>query len=213
MAKLTTGYAFTTNETVTPTKFHTMVDAAFLTDLVTEELQAGGRFIRIVTPASPNTGDVRVGSDGRLEFFYNSVWNNSPADPQVIVLTNKSGSDLVQGDVVIPDAANPDSFTIATVDRGPAVIGVLNEDIANNATGQVCIRGVCDVRIAPVLIGGQYIAQPGYFLQTPDGTTATTEEKVAAVANPNSPRSDYLGIVLQQATSGPTALVSCYIWK
>lgn len=213
MADLTTGFTFAPNETITPDKFHQMVDAAFLSNLVTEELQSGGRFIRIVTPASPNTGDIRVGSDRLLEAFYNGVWNDLAVEPEVLVLTNKSGVDLVEGDVVVPDPANQDCFTISTVDVAPNVIGVLFEDIANNASGQVVIRGQVDVRIAPTFFVGQYTARAGEFLHGPDGTSVVAGVNVAAPVTSNSPRSDCFGICLQTITTGPTALATCYIWK
>lgn len=213
MGNLTTGYTFTTNEAVTPDKFHAMVDDAFLSNVVGQNLQSGGRFVNIAAVASPNTGDIRVGTDGRLQAFYNSVWNDLAAEPEILTLTNKSGVDLVQGDVVVPDPANADSFTISAVDVAPNVMGVLNEDIANNASGGVVIRGEVPVRIAPLFIAGQYIAQPGQFLHGPDGTSVVAGVNVAAPVNPNSPRSDCFGMLLQVSTTGPTDLKTCYIWK
>lgn len=213
MGNLTSGYNFEPNEAVTPDKFHDMVDLAFLSNVVNQNIQAGGRLVNVTTPASPNTGDVRVGSDGLLEFFYNSVWNDHPAEPALITLTNKSGVDLVEGDVVVADPANPDSFTVATVNPAPNVIGVLFEDIANNASGLVCVRGEVDVRIAPLFFAGQYIAHKGEFLHGPDGTSAVSGVNVAAPVNPNNPRSDCFGILLLASTTGPTDLKPCYIWK
>lgn len=58
-----------------------------------------------------------------------------------IELTNKSGSNQVAGTVVILDRTNDSAFTTTTVLNDRRVIGVLEEDIDNNASGQVAVKG------------------------------------------------------------------------
>ncbi len=59
----------------------------------------------------------------------------------VIPMTNKSGGGVVLGDVVIVDTANDASFTTTTSAASTATIGVVQETIANNATGRVLLAG------------------------------------------------------------------------
>lgn len=58
-----------------------------------------------------------------------------------IELTNKSGSNQVAGTVVILDKSNDSAFTTTTTLNDRRVVGVLEEDIDNNATGQVASKG------------------------------------------------------------------------
>ena len=60
----------------------------------------------------------------------------------VVPLTNKSGGDVVEGDVVILSSGTAAAFTTTTT-AGLAtdMIGVAIETIANDATGRVCIGG------------------------------------------------------------------------
>lgn len=207
MAQLSPGYSFATNEFVTPTKFHNYVDDSFLVNVKTTDL-SGCRLIYGTTPGTPATGDVRVGSDGRLEFYYSGVWNTQPADELTLTLTNKSGSDLVLGDVVVWDHANSASFTIASLNPAPDVCGVLAANIANNASGLVYVRGVVQCRVANGSGGSA-----GQILRGPNGTSATAAIKVAGTPSTDM-RSDAFGIILEVVSAiPPTDVTTCYIWK
>jgi hypothetical protein len=59
----------------------------------------------------------------------------------VVPLTNKSGGAVIAGDVVIVDTANNEAFTTTTSAGSLAAIGVVQESIANNATGRVLTEG------------------------------------------------------------------------
>lgn len=211
MAQLQPGLDFATNERITAAKLHQFVDDAFLTNVANDDLLATIRAIWRAAPGSPAAGDVRVGTDGRLEFYVGGVWTTQPDDVVKITLTNKSGSNLVLGDVVVPDPTNPDSFTISAVNRTPNVIGVLAADIANNASGLVAIRGKVSVRVAPTF----GVAEAGELLLGPNGTSGTAAIKVAAlVVSPStSGRSDAFGQLLERASTTPTQLCTAYIWK
>lgn len=207
MASFTTGYSFTNSEAVTPGKIHAMVDSAYLVNLVTRDLASGSGLINIATPASPATGDVRVAASGLLEMYYGGAWNAPPGDPLAITLTNKSGSNLVAGDVVVTDPANAGSFTIASVNPAPNVIGVLAESINNNASGLVYVRGCCSVRVAASLG-----LAAGTLLRGPNGTSGSAAVKVAATGT-NDPRSDCFGILLASAGPATTVVATACIWK
>ena len=60
----------------------------------------------------------------------------------ILWLTNKSGSGVVEGDVVVIDITTTSAFTTTTAEgETTAVIGVALETIADNADGRICITG------------------------------------------------------------------------
>src|SRR5438105_4903433 len=60
----------------------------------------------------------------------------------VVPLTNKSGGQVIAGDVVVVDTTNNDAFTISTAGSVTTkVIGIAQETIASNATGRVLTAG------------------------------------------------------------------------
>jgi hypothetical protein len=63
-------------------------------------------------------------------------------------LTNKSGSNLLTGAVVIFDVDNNNAFTTTTATGDRRVMGVLTEDVDNDASGNVLIGGVGSIQIA-----------------------------------------------------------------
>jgi len=70
-------------------------------------------------------------------------------------LTNKSGSDRINGEVVIRDITTDEAFTVTATAGDPTVLGVVFQDspdgtapaIANNAQGMVCCEGLCNVLV------------------------------------------------------------------
>jgi len=59
----------------------------------------------------------------------------------VVPLTNKSGGGVIAGDVVVVDTTNNAAFTTTTSAGSTLSLGVVQETIANNATGRVLISG------------------------------------------------------------------------
>lgn len=208
MARFTPGYVFVTGEAVSPTKFHSMVDSAYLIGVVNSDLVTGVKLPNMSAPGSPATGDVRIASTGLLEFFFGGVWNTQAPDTLQLTLTNKSGSNLVLGDVVVADPANANSFTIAAVNPAPNVIGVLAESIANNASGLVNVRGTCSVRVA---FGAAGVAS-GVPLRGPNGTSGTAAIKVSGAATTDM-RSDAFAMTLEPVSFSPTQIITCLLWK
>jgi hypothetical protein len=76
----------------------------------------------------------------------------------VDVLTNKSGGGVVAGDVVIVDTGNDAAFTTTTSARSETSIGIVQETIANNASGRVLIAGrAALVNVPASVTRGHYV--------------------------------------------------------
>ena len=56
-------------------------------------------------------------------------------------LTNQSGGDVVEGDVVVIDGANDDAFVTTTTAAETRVVGVVRESIAAGDVGRVTVAG------------------------------------------------------------------------
>lgn len=59
----------------------------------------------------------------------------------VLPFTNKSGGQVIAGDVVVLDSTNNDSFTTSTAGAVTTPIGIAQETIASNAVGRVLVSG------------------------------------------------------------------------
>ena len=59
----------------------------------------------------------------------------------VVPLANQSGSAASNGDVVVVDVANDDSFTVSTSSNYTGQLGVLQEDTAAGSNGRVLVSG------------------------------------------------------------------------
>lgn len=88
----------------------------------------------------------------------------------VVPLTNKSGGSVAAGDVVVIDTGNNDAFTTNTTSSSTKVIGVVQETIANNATGRVCTAGyVALVNVNASVTRGNYGVTHTVAKQATDG--------------------------------------------
>lgn len=59
----------------------------------------------------------------------------------IVPLTNKSGSGVIAGDIVVIDSANDRAFTTTTTAGFTSGVGIAQETIASNATGRVLLEG------------------------------------------------------------------------
>jgi hypothetical protein len=169
MAQLTPGYFWTTGEGVTPGLMHQMVDESFLTNVLKADLLASISPVYRTTPDVPATGDVRVGSDGRLEFYFGAAWTTQEADSLQLVVTNNASQTLPKGAVVVPDKASIGGIVIAAADVTPDVFGVLATTMTSGATGLCYVRGTCQAMVTCPIFPGP---APGAFLQGPLPTYA-----------------------------------------
>jgi hypothetical protein len=78
----------------------------------------------------------------------------------VDVVTNKSGGELVKGDVVIVDTSNDHAITTTTTGASTAVIGVVMEWIDINGSGRVQFAGYAGLVNVPASV------TRGHYLQT-----------------------------------------------
>lgn len=94
---------------------------------------------------------------------------------QVIPLTNKSGAERAEGEVVVVEETTDDAFTTTTAEGKKEVLGVVAETIADNAEGRVICSGY-----VPVLeVDGATVR--GDFLKT-----STTAGKATPATNPEA---------------------------
>jgi len=104
-----------------------------------------------------NINSVLQGADGV------STINNT-----IVTLTNKSGSSVENGTVVIKDIANDESFKLSALTGDPTVIGVVAQDspdgttaaIIANADGLICMQGLCNVLVdasATAIAAGDFL--------------------------------------------------------
>lgn len=63
-------------------------------------------------------------------------------------VTNKSGGELVPGDVVVWTDAHSQAVTTTTTQNNPMVAGVVADVIANDASGRLCVTGLHPVNVA-----------------------------------------------------------------
>jgi len=95
-----------------------------------------------------------VGSDGQVEVadstsLTGKKWT-ATSDQGGVTLTNKSGVDVTTGAVVIQYTSTAECFTTTTANADGRVIGVTAENIDDNASGKVLIKG----GVGAVLVAG-----------------------------------------------------------
>lgn len=102
------------------------------------------------------------------------------------LLTNKSGGQVIAGDVVVADTTTAESFKTSTTLGDTTVIGVAAETIAADASGVVLYGGIQDVLITGSATLGQFLRQ---------STTAKKAEATAAKG------AGSFGLVLEAGTN------------
>lgn len=117
----------------------------------------------------------------------------------VIQLTNKSGSTQVAGTVVIFDKTNSEAFTTSSTLNDRRVCGVLTEDISNNASGQVAVKG----KIITVNVQGN-VSIGDWLIQS-----ATTGRASSFGSLP--PSTGAIGIALTSYSGGGAGTVSALV--
>ena len=119
------------------------------TDWLTNAMVATGVFAKI-TGLGTQSQDLDMGNQDIINAVISDFSNNVLADGTHLQIRNESGGAYVKGDVVhisgfsigqgLPLTVKADASAAATM---PA-IGIVNEAIANNASGQICITGRMD---------------------------------------------------------------------
>lgn len=158
MANVTRGFTYAVNDTVTNTNLHQLVDAATVSSIVSADFT--------LTTTNPIHIGATVPSDSNSRFWYDTANNifkakdaGSAFQPVANgqIFTNKSGSGLVAGDVVVLDTGNAESVTTTTTATNVDVIGVALETIANDATGIIAVGGFFNVSVTGSTDIGDYL--------------------------------------------------------
>lgn len=111
----------------------------------------------------------------------------------VLPLTNKSGGQVIAGDVLIVDTTNDAAFTTTTSAGFTGGIGIAQETIASNATGRVLVEGYAAlVNVVASVTRGQF------------GTTHTVAKQAIGTA------SRTVGTFCQWLTGGTTPTARVY---
>lgn len=113
-------------------------------------------------------GDTVFNTDyNRVETWDGSFWTH----PHLVQMINRTGGAVVEGDVVILDAANDDSFIQPTAADQP-ILGVVYKGGANLATCLLTIVGECKVLAdgTTPIVGDMFFTTAASFAALFDGT-------------------------------------------
>ena len=205
MTTINPGTDFSDQQVSLKDHLNNLLDDATLTNLTATALISGIHFFNNSRPGSPAEGDNNVDSTtGLLETHDGSAWSFDRTDPMTWTLTNGFGATMTAGDVVVAKAGSDDTFTQFGVSTDASmVIGVLSENTADSALGQVHVRG-----LVTLLVGGS--CSPGDWLANP--TSGTSDASV--IADPTNAgvfAAGMFGILLESTSS--TTLAQAYIWR
>jgi hypothetical protein len=127
-------------------------------------------------------------------------------------LTNKSGGAVINGDVVIVDTGNDAAFTTTTSAQSLLVRGVVQESIANNATGRVCTGGYVPLVNVPASVTrGHFIETHTVAKQATGNSTRRTGTFGQFWTGGTTPSGNLFGLVDTTAAAGST-VASDTIW-
>ena len=173
MATITRGFTFAANELVTNTKLHNLMDAGTVSLIDRSDADpANTSFIHIgsSSPGSPYTG---------LHWFDTSTevlrrYDGTDFQPVAngIVLTNRSGGNVVKGDPVVIDTGNDTSFDTTTTANNQGVLGVAAETISDTSTGVIIVSGRHVVNVTGSGTRGDYLQTS----TTPGAAKASTTQ-------------------------------------
>ena len=202
MGKLSRGITFQTNSYVTQAKLHALIDSVIaaadafpgaptIYDIVMADLLTVRAFDVEDAPTAPATNDMKVGSDGFLDVYNGTAWQDITTD--YIYLLNNSGITLATGNPVVGDPSGADKCRLwpnSGVCYEP--LGVNVTISAPGATATIQVRG-----IAPVFVNLFSFPATDSHLRIPaagaTGLSSTT-----------SVLSDVLGIVVATDANSST---------
>lgn len=174
-ATVSRGYTFTATEQVTNTKFHSLVDSATIANIdrsnfdltTTSPVHIGSS-----SPSSPAAGHLWYDTTNALLRLYDgSIFQ--PVS-RGYSYTNRSGSSVSAGDVVIIDTANASSVKKTTTASSPLAFGVVLIGAADAASCVVITEGYCP---ALTVTGSTSIGQ--YLITS---TTSGKADPITAIA-------------------------------
>ncbi len=92
-----------------------------------------------------SSGKVGIGTAPTIQFDMNAKVGMTALGGIAIKLTNRTGSNTVQGQLVKPDTANNDSVILTAADDLELIGVFLESGVANNSEAWVVIYGIADV--------------------------------------------------------------------
>lgn len=157
MGKFSRGITFAEHDYVSAAKLYALIDTAIassdafpgsptLYDIVMGDLATVRAFHTASSPSSPATNDLRVGSDGALDRYNGTTWEDLTDDYTYLV--NTAAFTLVTGTPVTPDPASAVSCQLWA---GSGVcfepLGISAGVFGNGVTAKIQIRGIAPVRL------------------------------------------------------------------
>ncbi len=142
MATITRGKTFGATEQVTNTKLHQLVDNATITGITSDDISGGSGQLVIIqgsAPSSPSAGWLWYDTTNGVLRLYNGADWIPVAHGHIF--TNKSGSSVAAGDVVIFDSANANSIKTTTTANSSDAYGVVIVGGADNTSVIVITEG------------------------------------------------------------------------
>lgn len=174
MADVTRGFTFGATEEVTNTKLHNLIDAATVTNIDKDDTDSSNTsFIHIgsTSPGSPYVGLHWFDTSTNILKRYDGTVFVPVASADSMLLTNKSGGQVVAGDVVIVDVTTDESFTTTATANNQTVFGVALETISNNSSGTVAFSGKHKVNIGSAAALGEFIQTSSVVKEAQTSTT------------------------------------------
>jgi len=198
MADVTRGQTFGATEEVTNTKLHNLVDGATVTNIDKDDADSSNTsftHIASTSPSSPYTGLLWLDTSTNILKRYDGS-NFVPVNSgESVRFTNKSGAQVIAGDVVVVDTANDESFVTTTTANNQDVLGVALETISDDAAGGVAFAGLHDVNLVAAGTRGNFIQ------------TSTTDQ---AAQQTTTQDGGTFGIVVE--STGGAGLAKCVLF-
>jgi len=139
------------------------------------ELLSSVKYAHVYGNRSYGHGTAAILIDGTCPNVYDNEGAMPTEEHKLITVKNQSGGDLVQGDVVVlKTTAAGNEVTTTTTAGDPLVFGMVDETIANGASGHVLIRG----KTTALKVDGTVDIAVGDLLST--STTAGVAKKAAS---------------------------------
>lgn len=112
----------------------------------------------MATETTPNLGLTTVEADDRLpEAAVNDNFDKIDAYVGASAMTNKSGAQRVAGEVVVADTTADSSFTTTTTANDSKIVGVVQETIADDASGIIKHHGPSLVKVTGATSRGDWL--------------------------------------------------------
>lgn len=143
-ATITKGYTFGATETQTNTNTHSLIEAATIASINVTNFNTNFTSPVVISTTEPTTPSIGMlwydTTNGVLREYDGSKWQPKSRG---YIYTNKSGSAVVAGDIVIQDTANARAVKKTTTAKSVGLNGVCLTGANDNADVIVITEGYC----------------------------------------------------------------------